>query len=129
MEIHGSHGSHDDPYTTARKPDIIITSLNAAKRAADRETDAETWSSVVNTYAPNKPRRPFIWPDVLSSDENRLWGHIKMPSDYSPAQMPQTIPAQLNIYETFDSMTPNTPSEPQPTVVEPRAKRQKKQCA
>ena len=86
MGIRGLHGSHEDPYIIMRKPHIIVTSLNAAKRAAGRETDAETWNSVINTYAPNKPYRPFIWPDILSAEELKFIQVMEMPSDYSPAR-------------------------------------------
>jgi len=48
--VKGTHG-YPQPFTTSRKPDIVVTTLQAAKRVADREMCGETWDSIAEIAA------------------------------------------------------------------------------
>lgn len=127
-EIHGSHGSHDDPFVTIRRPDTIMTSLRVAQHLTDRG-DLETWSTITRTYAPRAPissNNRLEWYDVLMSMELKFENIIEMPLVLSPPQMQPPIPHR-NCDKTSDSIPSDAEPEPesQPTVAEPPAKRRK----
>lgn len=54
-----------------RKPDIIITSLAAARRASHEGSDY-TWEELVGKLAIVQPHNPFTWLDVLSCQELKV---------------------------------------------------------
>ena len=98
-EVHGSHGGQDDPFVTIRRPDIILTSLRAAKRLTDRG-DLETWSTIIKTHALNAPitsNNRFEWYDVLMAIELKFEDIIAMPSILSPPQIQPPTPHRNSI--------------------------------
>lgn len=59
--------THGSANANVRKPDIIITTLRAAQRTANVESD---WSHFVKNIAPNQPTNSTIgWLDVLACME------------------------------------------------------------
>jgi hypothetical protein len=98
-EIHGQHGT---PYFTSdRKPDILITSLAAALRAAGIHSN-QSWKEVTKSYAPYKPNEAFEWFDSLSSLELKLLKGFLVPPPKMYGTMPSPIPHENNIYNHFN---------------------------
>jgi len=124
LEIEGTHG-HPRPFTTSRKLDIIITSLQAAMRAADREKQGETWNTITKTAAVTRPPKAFRWLDVLLSIEKKvLLRNLAVPSFHLSglAQMPPSIPPQITPPNSRKRASSGT--QPLPST----SKRQKFDC-
>jgi hypothetical protein len=104
MDLCGTH--IEPPVPTKRKPDLVITSLHAAKRVADREKN-ETWGSITASCARDQPHQHFEWFDILSSVELKRKGNIdsrRINLLFPPAlseEMPTPVPPQPDIHELF----------------------------
>jgi hypothetical protein len=78
--------------TTKRKPDIIITSLKAALRAANPDEQNSTWLKVTQLYCPKRPLASFEWFDVLSSLELKFEELVLKMRPKSFGDMPDPTP-------------------------------------
>ena len=106
MDLTGMHA--EPPVPSKRKPDLILTSLRAAKRVADRENN-ESWSHVVTSYAPNPPHQHFRWFDIMGSVELKFLlkidpNLVKLLFNLALShEMPKPVPPQPDILERFSS--------------------------
>ena len=90
MPLRGTHG-HPYPFTTARKPDVGVTSLRTALRVADRETQGETWDTIAFGRAALQPLTKFRWYELLSSVELKVIA-ATLAIVFSPKTMRQMLP-------------------------------------
>ena len=102
MPLQGTHG-HPHPFTTARKPDVGVTSLRTALRIADCETQGETWDTIAFGLAALQPLTKFRWYELLSSVELKVITAIlaivispKTKCQMLPPVPPQTMPDMLS---------------------------------
>lgn len=86
QNIHDYHGA---PMTiTKRRPDIIFTSLHAARKAACKPN--ARWAEIATTVATERPRVRCDWYDIFSSIEMKsssreIQHPIRMPHNFPPA--------------------------------------------
>jgi hypothetical protein len=64
LDIYGDHGNPS--FRTRQKPDLVITSLDAARRIGNNNGP---WARIANVTAHQKPARHAEWPEVLASIE------------------------------------------------------------
>lgn len=106
-EVHGSHGSSEDSFTTIRRPDLAIISLMVARLLAGRSLDWKT----ITSNAPDPPSPDLLkWFHILSAVELKFKKKLTMPlkADLSPDKMQPTIPPQ----EKSSFTPPDAPAEP-----------------
>ena len=116
------HGKHGAPYLTSmRKPDIVITSVASARRAAGPGQSNLSWEEIIQ-YAPEPPVEAFEWFDVLSSLElKRVKPKLDSPPD-SFGDMQAPTAHQKNIREYFSSKRHDRAWEPEHTSPAKRLK-------
>jgi hypothetical protein len=122
-DIYGDHGN--PAIRSRRQPDMIVTSLESARRAgALKESASDDWNTISLKQATKKPISHFRWYDVVASVEMES-SRKEIPSSYVD-KLGKTGGNRLppNIVDTAPKSNKRTThSESTPSAVEPALKR------
>lgn len=122
--MRGTHG-HPQPFTTSRKPDIGVLSLQVARRVYHMWHD--TWEDIAKKAAVDPPEDVIEWFEELSRVEKKYEKNIDEPSfrisDVS--EMPPPVPPQIDVNMLFTNKRSASSGTQPPS---PAAKRQKANC-
>jgi len=96
--LEGTHG-HPYPFKTSRKPDVVVVSLQAAKRVLDLEGGNDGWDLIARDAAVTDPPSSFKTYEVISCNEEKYTKEINPNSlNLSDlAKMPPPVPPQNDV--------------------------------
>jgi len=88
--LEGTHG-HPYPFKTSRKPDVVIVSLQAAKRVLDLEGENIDWDGIARDAAITDPPCTFKTYEVILCNEEKYRKEIN-PDSLNLSDLPKMPP-------------------------------------